>query len=270
MQAPRGRSPWWRARRLPVALAAGVLGVFALPLLGSSPAQQAILGITATPAPDPAAVARLVPVHGMGDPGGEAAMSDRRLAPPPDSLTGYRWPLTNARLTLPFGPTPWGTMIVDGQPFHDGIDLATSCGDRIRAAHDGTVLAAGRHYDELMGWVGDLTPYLARLDEKHLWQTLPNVVVIDDGDGYRSIYAHFRSVVVAPGDAVKAGDLLGYEGATGRATGCHLHFGLFSPDTVATFGYDPVGAAHMLLPTNELARIDPLIVLPPPASAGIH
>ncbi len=91
-----------------------------------------------------------------------------------------------------------------------------------------------------MGWVGDLQPYLDRLEKKHLWSTLPIVVVIDDGNGYRSVYAHFGKVVVKKGQVVKAGQLLGYEGQTGRASGCHLHYGLFSPLETATFGIDPV------------------------------
>ena len=89
-------------------------------------------------------------------------------AAPVETLTGYRWPLPHGRLTLPFGPTPWGSRIVDGELFHDGMDLATFCGDHVVAAHDGVVLAAGRHYDDLMGWVGDLQPYLDRLDKKKL------------------------------------------------------------------------------------------------------
>jgi murein DD-endopeptidase MepM/ murein hydrolase activator NlpD len=187
-----------------------------------------------------------------------------------EDLTGYRWPISNPRLTLPFGATPWGGWVVDGEKFHDGIDLATFCGDRIRAAHSGTVVAAGRDYDDLMGWRGDLTAYRARLDAKGLWPSLPIVLVIDDGNGYRSIYAHFRRVVVGVGDAVAAGDLIGYEGATGRASGCHLHYGLFSPDEVRTFGLEPVAAKHMLLPAELTARVDPLRVLPPLDAAGIH
>jgi murein DD-endopeptidase MepM/ murein hydrolase activator NlpD len=204
------------------------------------------------------------------DPAGEASSPSRRLAPPPASLAGYEWPIRKARLTLPFGPSAWGSRIVDGEKFHDGIDVASFCGDRITAAHGGIVLAAGRRYDEFTGWVGDLTAYTERLEAEHLWVTLPIVVVIDDGNGYRSIYAHFRKVVVAPGSAVEAGDLLGYEGATGRASGCHLHYGLFSPDEVATIGLEPEAAEHMLLPPELLARIDPLLVLPPMEDAGIH
>lgn len=181
---------------------------------------------------------------------------------PPDRLTGYQWPLPKGRLTLPFGPSPWGSRIVDGQKLHDGIDLATFCGDRIVAAHDGTVLAAGRRYDKFMGWVGDLQPYLDRLDEKKLYPTLPIVIVIDDGNGYRSMYAHFSKVTVKKGDVVKAGQLIGYEGRTGRASGCHLHYGLFSPLETATFGIDPAVVKRMKLPDRQIARIDPALVFP--------
>jgi murein DD-endopeptidase MepM/ murein hydrolase activator NlpD len=185
-----------------------------------------------------------------------------QVAPPPSRLSGYVWPLPHGRLTLPFGPTPWGSRIVDGEHFHDGVDLATFCGDRVLAAHDGVVLAASRHYDTQMGWVGDLEPYLKRLDKKKLWATLPIVVVIDDGNGYRSIYAHFGKVVVKKGDRVKAGKLIGYEGATGRASGCHLHYGLFSPAESRRFAIEADVAKRMKLPHYEIARIDPLLVLP--------
>src|SRR5262245_11011571 len=55
----------------------------------------------------------------------DAAKAGPGDAPPLETLTGYRWPLAHPRLTLPFGPTPWGTRVVNGQLFHDGIDLAT-------------------------------------------------------------------------------------------------------------------------------------------------
>jgi murein DD-endopeptidase MepM/ murein hydrolase activator NlpD len=184
-------------------------------------------------------------------------------APPVASLTGYRWPLPHGRITLPFGPTGWGQWIVEGQAVHDGVDLATFCGDRVVAAHDGTVLAAGRHFDDLLGWVGDLRPYYARLETKKLWSTLPIVVVIDDGNGYRSMYAHFGKIVVKPGATVRAGDLLGYEGRTGHASGCHLHYGLFSPFEHDTFALDPGIAGRMKLPGAEIARVDPLLLFPP-------
>jgi murein DD-endopeptidase MepM/ murein hydrolase activator NlpD len=236
-----------------------------VPATSSSPATPAIT-VTAAALPGPAMAAFEVD-HGirpqriwMGDP-------DTR-APALDTLEGYRWPLAHPRLTLPFGPTPWGSRLVDGQTFHDGVDLATFCNDKVLAAHAGTVLAAGRHYDDVMGWIGSLRPYYNRLDRMGIWRQLPIVIVVDDGNGYRSMYAHMWKITVKAGDTVKAGQVMGFEGMTGRASGCHLHYGLFSPQETATFRIKPDVAKRMKLPKEEIARVDPLLVLPP--RAGIN
>jgi murein DD-endopeptidase MepM/ murein hydrolase activator NlpD len=246
-----------------VAIGSAVAGNPAVPGVGDG---AAVAAAAATQAPAATPTGEAV----VSAPRPNVAPSRRRADPasvvrptPLDQLTGYRWPLEKGRLTLPFGPTKLGSRVVEGKLFHDGIDLATFCGDRIRAAHDGVVLAAGRHFDRQIGWVGDLRRYFQRLDEKHLWITLPIVVIIDDGNGYRSVYAHFEKVTVRPGQTVRAGQLLGYEGATGRATGCHVHYGLFSPLETATFAIDPAVVKRMKVPPAEIARVDPLLVLPP-------
>jgi murein DD-endopeptidase MepM/ murein hydrolase activator NlpD len=267
----RGRIPLYRRRRFGAVLLAGVIaaaGVAVATSLSSGPLTpvgdvQGAVGSPVQPSAHPTSAAVVPAATARATPAAGATPTPAPTAPPPETLTGYRWPLPRGRLTLPFGPTPWGSRVVDGEKFHDGVDLATFCGDRIAAAHSGTVLAAGRKYDQFMGWVGDLQPYLTRLDKKHLWSTLPIVVVIDDGNGYRSVYAHFGKVVVKKGQTVKAGQLLGYEGRTGRASGCHLHYGLFSPAEVATFGIDPVVVKRMKVPALEIARIDPMLVLGP-------
>jgi murein DD-endopeptidase MepM/ murein hydrolase activator NlpD len=258
----------------------GIGSIVAGTILPATPA-GAVEGVSGVPgdrlALDPAA-AMAIPAARQVEPAGPV---DEPASPAPDAasldvgrqaastlpaaateLGGYQWPLPHGRITLPFGPTRWGSRVVDGEPFHDGLDLATFCGDRIVAAHDGVVMTAGRRYDTVMGWVGDLQPYLDRLEVKGLWSTLPIVVVIDDGNGYRSIYAHFSKVVVKKGQTVKAGQFLGYEGMTGRASGCHLHYGLFSPLESDTFAIDPDVAKRMKLPEQEIARVDPLLVLP--------
>jgi murein DD-endopeptidase MepM/ murein hydrolase activator NlpD len=190
-----------------------------------------------------------------------------RVAPAPEELTGYAWPLGRGRLTLPFKAIPGGSRIKDGKLFHDGIDVASFCGDTVRAAHDGIVLAAGRQFDHVVGWVGDLGPYYRILDKKKLWDDLPIVVVINDGNGYRSVYAHFSKVTVAVGDRVKAGQKIGLEGMTGHASGCHVHYGLFSPFETGTFGVRADILKKLRLPEAEIARIDPLIVMPRGAEA---
>ena len=65
------------------------------------------------------------------------------VAPPISGLTGYVWPLARGRITLPFKAIPGGSRIKDGKLFHDGLDIASFCGDRVRAAHAGTCPGGG-------------------------------------------------------------------------------------------------------------------------------
>ncbi len=260
---PRSRRPHFRVLAIPLALL--VLLGSSLPSRLDQPLGEVLGVVAAAPTPAPAhrttafdhrfAYARTTDWDG---PRARGALK----APPPVSLTGYTWPLKHGRLTLPFKAIIGGTRIKDGKLFHDGIDLATFCGDTVRAAHDGVVLAAGRQFDDVIGWLGDLGPYYRILDRKKLWDDLPIVVVTDDGNGYRSIYAHFSEVSVAVGDVVRKGQKIGLEGRTGHASGCHVHFGLFSPLETATFGVRADLLKKLRLPLAEIARIDPLIVMP--------
>jgi len=236
---------------------------------------DAVQTASSSPSQSPSATPQPTPPGTTADAPGTTAVSTRLYpahialdawpptTPEPISeLAGYVWPIAHPRLTLPFGPTLWGSRVVDGKLFHDGVDLATFCNDRILATHDGVVIAAGRQFDNFLGWVGDLSAYYHRLNVHHLWPDLPIVVVIDDGNTYRSVYAHFWKIVVHAGQRVRAGQLIGYEGMTGHATGCHLHYSIFSPYQTTTFGIEAKVAKDMRLPRLEIARIDPLLVLP--------
>jgi murein DD-endopeptidase MepM/ murein hydrolase activator NlpD len=271
-----------RGRRLPLgrrslaAILGGATLALAVPIaLGSMPRGHPALdplsgGVagaisepraSASATAEPSATAA-APVYAIAtDPDGPRRVRDRGPAPVA-ALTGYRWPLTEGRVSLPFKEIPGGEWTHHGQRLHDGVDLASFCGARIGAAHDGVVLAAGRHFDDQLGWIGDLRPYYRLLDRRHAWGTLPMVVVIDDGNGYRSVYAHFREITVKVGQQVRAGQTIGYEGATGHASGCHLHYGLFSPLETDRFGLRADIQKRMRLPAWEIARVDPLLVLP--------
>jgi murein DD-endopeptidase MepM/ murein hydrolase activator NlpD len=102
-------------------------------------------------------------------------------------------PMKGAEITSCFGQR-WGTL-------HAGIDFAMPAGTPIHAAAAGTVVKAGDAGD---GY--------------------GNSVFIDHANGYLTHYAHQSRLIVSVGDRVKAGQVIGYEGATGDATGPHLHF----------------------------------------------
>ena len=85
---------------------------------------------------------------------------------------------------------------------HKGVDLDAAKGTPIYASRSGYVTVAKYHY--LSG----------------------NYVTINHQDGYSSTYLHMTHYVVGVGDYVKAGQVIGYVGSTGRSTGPHLHFGI--------------------------------------------
>lgn len=126
------------------------------------------------------------------------------------SSRGFRWPEDNFVVTQEWGPTNFSLeppYTYNGRyypHFHGGIDLAHGCGTPIRAAGTGVVVASGQP----------------------LWPWDPGYgVVIDHGGGVLTWYWHLRAqVVVHAGQGVSLGDVIGYEGNTGWATGCHLHF----------------------------------------------
>ena len=179
----------------------------------------------------------------------------------PEELTGYVWPVRNALITSRMRARDFGGFVViDGQEVHDGLDLATACGDRVRAAHDGTVLYAGRNFDPYIGYWGDPSPIYDRLERLGRVNDQPIVVVIDDGNGYRSMYVHLDRASVEPGQVVAAGDTIGREGMTGFTTGCHLHYTMIRMD--GAWQEVVPGLARYGYPPYVRERVDALKVLP--------
>lgn len=109
----------------------------------------------------------------------------------------FIWPVSGP-ITSPFG---WRLDPVTHQyALHTGIDIGADFGTPIRAAAGGTVILAG--------WV---TGY-------------GNTTIIDLGDGITTLYAHQERIAVSVGERISQGQVIGYVGATGWATGPHLHF----------------------------------------------
>ncbi len=83
---------------------------------------------------------------------------------------------------------------------HHGIDISTEKGQPVFATADGKVESAS--------YAGDYG----------------NLIVLQHGFGLATRYGHLSGFAVKPGQAVKRGQVIGYVGATGRATGSHLHY----------------------------------------------
>ncbi|MFH1725587.1 MAG: M23 family metallopeptidase [Elusimicrobiota bacterium] len=101
---------------------------------------------------------------------------------------------------------PFGNRRVLGKKiryFHKGADLAAPKGARVRAANRGRVTLAGRY--PLQG----------------------NVVVLDHGQGVQTAYMHLDAILVQEGQWADKGQPIGTVGATGIATGPHLHWGVY-------------------------------------------
>lgn len=117
-------------------------------------------------------------------------------AVPPVGDGSMIWPLPgHTSLTTHFGESD-----AFGNPGHRGIDIPAPEGTPILAAHTGTVLICG--WNDSFG----------------------NQVLIDDGAGFSTRYAHMTATAVSPGAVVTAGQVIGYVGSTGDSTGNHLHF----------------------------------------------
>jgi hypothetical protein len=101
-------------------------------------------------------------------------------------------------ISSPFG---WRIDPLTGRPeFHEGIDFAAPMGTPIHAVAAGVVT-----------WAGPLGGY-------------GNMVQINDGEGYSTLYAHSEKVLVHVGETVKRGEVIALVGSTGWSTGPHVHF----------------------------------------------
>lgn len=133
----------------------------------------------------------------------------------------FAWPVTG-RISGLFG----SQRIYAGEPgaYHSGVDVARAAGTPIVAPADGVVVLASDAPFTIEG----------------------NLLMIDHGMGLNSAFLHLSRIDVREGDTVRRGQRIGAVGATGRATGPHLHWGMKWND----------------------ARIDPLLVAGPMPETG--
>lgn len=128
----------------------------------------------------------------------------------------FAWP-SPGRISGRFG----AQRVYKGEPaaYHSGLDLAGGAGTIFTAPADGVIVLAATQPFSLEG----------------------HLIIVDHGQGLNSAFLHASEILVREGQAVRQGEPLGRIGATGRATGPHLHWSMKWRE----------------------ARLDPLLFLPP-------
>lgn len=230
------RMPLWLFRALVVAatilaMAALVVGAFYAPLLRAAASVPKLREDVARLEAENAKVRELAAALDSAERryGRLREMVGADIVPDPVSLA-YTLPLApavragvpGAHRTLetgPSAPTHWplndpgyvtrGIVPAGGaDEAHTGLDIAVTIGTPVRAAGGGTVSDTGSD------------------PEYGLF------VVVQHPDSYRTKYGHLSRVLVTPGTAVNAGDVLGLSGNSGRSTAPHLHLEVQRGDSI--------------------------------------
>lgn len=163
-----------------------------------------------TPPPNGAALSQ----DGAAPPEMEPAqvIEDVQLTPPaeeqflsPDQVSDLQPPLdggtaSGGRLAWPVSGTISSRFGYRGREFHPAIDIAAPFGRTVRAAEAGVVIRAGWYFG------------------------YGRVITIRHEGGLETLYAHNSRLLVSEGDRVERGQPIAQVGASGRATGPHLHF----------------------------------------------
>jgi murein DD-endopeptidase MepM/ murein hydrolase activator NlpD len=159
------------------------------------------------------------------------------------------WPLDEVTITQYFGNTSFAASGAYNGKGHNGIDLGAPIGTPVHAALTGVVAGTGNTD------VGNCYSFGKWVYVKHV-------------NGLGTIYAHLSEIDVSQGQSVTTGQLLGYSGETGYATGPHLHFGVYVSSatdiiklSAATKTTTP--CANVTMPVASLsAYLNPLNYLP--------
>ena len=113
----------------------------------------------------------------------------------------FLWPTIGGRISSFFGRR--NDPFTGAKTLHSGLDIANYMGAPVLAARDGVVVSMG--FNSVLG----------------------NHIVVRHDLGYTTVYGHLSTFVTSPGARVRAGQLIGRVGATGYATGPHVHFSAY-------------------------------------------
>ena len=130
----------------------------------------------------------------------------------PSKLPGLlNFPVLDPIITQLYGATQYAKKAYSNH-FHNGVDLGVPIGTPVYAAADGTVFQVNNNDQGTSRW------------KKYQFG---KYIMVNHADNLTTLYAHLSRQIVAEGEQVKKGQLVGYSGATGYADGPHVHFGLY-------------------------------------------
>lgn len=165
---------------------------------------------------------------------------------PPAGRGVLRWPLDSVKITQNFGNTDFARSGAYAGKGHNGIDFRATVGTPIKAALSGRVVGVG-NTDAVRGCY-----------------SYGKWILIQHQNGLSTLYAHLSHVARTEGESITTGEIIGYSGSTGYATGPHLHFTVYATNGVRVMKLgDSTGrkspCANATIPVSPLgAYLNPL------------
>ncbi len=136
----------------------------------------------------------------LKDPVNKIIVKGNKYIPEVGSTSSWGWP-TDSGWTMSSGYVWRTNPVTHRRELHGGLDISgTGYGSKIYATNNGTVQEANYHY------------------------SFGNHVIINHNNGYLTLYGHMSRIAVKKGDVVARGQVIGYVGMTGVATGPHVHY----------------------------------------------
>ncbi len=189
----------------------------------------------------------------------EAALNDLKAqylqaVDPSQILTArkgiLRWPLDKIRITQTFGQSSFALSGAYNGKGHNGIDLGSPLGTPVKAALSGTVIGTGN------------------TDAYRGCYSAGKWIMIKHVNGLSTMYGHLSQISVSQGQAVATGQIIGNVGATGYATGPHLHLSVYVTAVTKIMTFKEAtnrvtACANALIPiTPPAGFLNPLSYLP--------